>query len=185
MAKTFYENRFLLTRKLHKEFCRTTFLKMRKKLRVIWAIVSLVFFLIAASLYIFTKLRILPIFAIIIGLVFFYSIFQGYRFSEWVNYRSLCRETADVAGGEVVMITRFEPVQIHVKAGKTGYSFKYATIDRVLETTNLFILILKHEGMIEHSQILFKGGFTEKNEDTLDQFKKYLNEKTGKELWPE
>jgi len=182
MAKVFYENKFLLTRNLHKEYCKNTYDKMRKKIKITNLILGIVFLAATVLLVIFTRLAFIATLTLLFSIYFFVMIQNGYRFSEWINYKKICEETADVEGGEVLNIIRFEPVQIHVRAGITGYSFKYESIERAFETDRLIILILKRPGMIEHSQLVFKGGFSEKNDDTLIEFKKFINEKVGKNI---
>ena len=75
----------------------------------------------------------------------------------------------------------FMPVQIFVKVGSSSFSFKYETIQKVYETEDIFILILKTKGMIEHGQIVFKNGFGEGVD--IQEFKRFLNDKSGKELF--
>lgn len=187
MAKLIYENRFLLTKKIHKEYCRETYKKMRKanqRLALILAAITLVLFGIL-FFFLYGK-KIMIILGVILGLAFLYFVsmfFFGYAFSEWFNYRDLKRNYGQQQGGEVVYQLRFEPVQVKVKVGETSFTFKYSTIEKVYETENLFIFILSREGMIEHGQIVFKKGFTEKESDTLDNFKKFINEKAKKVLF--
>ena len=102
--------------------------------------------------------------------------FCGYKFSEWINYRGMLKEHNTSA---IVMLITFTPVQIKVQVNNTSFAFKYSTIDRIIETENLYILLLKAEGMIEHGQVIYKSGF--KGGSSVD-FIKLINEKTGKEL---
>lgn len=187
MAKLFYENRFILTRKLHKEYCKETYKKMRKtnqRLALILAAVSLILFIV---LFIFLyKKKIMILLGTIIGLAFLYFVgmfFFGYAFAEWFNYRDFKRNYGQEQGGEVVYQLRFEPVEVKVKVGKTSLTFKYSTIEKVYETENLFIFILSRDGMIEHGQMIFKKGFTDKSPETLENFKSFINEKAKKSLF--
>ncbi len=137
MAKLIYENRFILTRKLHKEYYRMRY----KKLHFRW-----IFFL-------------------------------GYRLREWVNYRRLQSEH----GKAVVNIVRFDSDRIHVRVNTTSFYFKYSTIAETEETDELILLYLREEGMATHVQLLWKGGFT--GHPPLEEFKAYLNKRSGKELF--
>ena len=181
MATILFKNQFLLTRKLHKEYCKSMFYTRRKKLRITWAIISLV--LIAAGIFlkVFLNFKVLPPILFFLGAVFAYSVFFGYKCSEWINYRKICNENSAVPGLEAVIFIDFLPVQVTVKFGNAGYAFKYTSIVDTIETENLIILILQAPGMIEHAQLIFKGGFTDKSQDTLDRFLHMIAEKSGKE----
>ena len=131
MARLMYENRFILTRKLHKEYYRSRYLKLK----------------------------------------FRFIFYLGYRFREWVNYRELQEQH----GEAVVCVIKFNSDQVHVQVNKTAFSFKYSTIESAFETEELIVLQLKKEGMAEHVQLLYKGGFAGKPD--IREFKEFLNNK--------
>ncbi|MBR3525633.1 MAG: YcxB family protein [Lachnospiraceae bacterium] len=137
MAKQIYENRFILTRKLHKEYYRSRYKKLR-----------------------FRRI-----------------FFLGYRMREWLHYRQLQSEH----GKAVVNIVSFDSDRIHVRVNTTSFYFKYSTITEAEETDELLLLYLREEGMATHVQLLWKGGFT--GHPPLEEFKAYLNKRTGKELF--
>ena len=115
--------------------------------------------------------------ALVICVYFVFFGFYGYLFSEMINYHRLQNEH----GKAVVMIVDFMPVQVNVTVNKTKFSFKYSTITKAYETEDTYILVLQKSGMIEHGQVLYKNGFT--NKDEADDFKKFINEKAGKEVF--
>ena len=112
-----------------------------------------------------------------LGLYFFFMIFFGYSFRCWVDYRRM----QDEHGQVIVMIVKFMSDNVDVKVNKTGFSFKYSTIEKAYETDDEVILILKAPGMIEHGQVLFKKGF--KPESELIGFKEYINRRSGKKIF--
>lgn len=126
-----YENRFILTRKLHKEYYRSRYLKLK----------------------------------------FRFIFYLGYRFREWINYRELQEQH----GKAVACVIKFNSDQVHVQVNQTAFSFKYSTIESAFETEELIVLQLKKEGMAEHVQLLYKGGFAGKPD--LKEFKEFLNNK--------
>lgn len=183
MAKILYDNKFLLTRKLHKQYCKTGYRKTRKRIRVTCIVLTVLFALVAILLGVFTNLKILVGIAGFLAGYFFLMIFMGYTFSEWVNFGKMRDEYSHGKGLDVVVVVSFEPVNVHVKFGKSQFSFKYTSIGKADETEDLIILYLNHPGMIEHAQILYKNGFTNKGEDTISEFKAFINEKSGKQVF--
>lgn len=183
MAKIFYENRFLLTKKLHKQYCSETYRKMRKSTQLLAMLLALATVIIAALVFIFLHGRKSMIIFAVIFIYFVMMCFFGYSFSEWFNYRSLKRDYGEKKGGEIVYQIKFEPKEIRVKVGETGFTFKYTTIEKVYETADLYIFILSKKGMIEHGQPVYKNGFTDKSPETIESFKNFINEKVGKDIF--
>ncbi|MBQ8261237.1 MAG: YcxB family protein [Lachnospiraceae bacterium] len=179
MANIFFENRFILTRKLHKQYCKKTFRKMRKNLQI-YAVVLAVIALAASLLFLFYFKMQTP--AIVFGVLSLYLLFMalfGYTFSEWINYRKLQKEH----GKAIAMILEFYQDKIAVRVNKASFSFKYSSLSGAYETEDLIILIIGKRGMIEHGQVVFKDGF--KDGKTIEEFKAYINKKTKKELFGE
>ena len=177
MAKVLYNNKFILTKKLHKQYCQETFKATRKRTKTICLIFSPICLIAGFLILIFLHMTIPTCVAFMAAIYFLLMAFWGYTFSEWINFRSMEREY----GRDVVTIMDFMPVQIFVKVGSSSFSFKYETIQKVYETEDIFILILKTKGMIEHGQIVFKNGFGEGVD--IQEFKRFLNDKSGKELF--
>ena len=172
-----YENRFILTRKLHKEYFRFCYRKLQKRTQLISGLLALVS--LGASAWLFLGLHSVP--GAVIGLIltsyFVFVIFFGYAFREWLQYREL----QDLHGKAIVNLVRFHSDQVQVTVNKTKFSFKYSTIVRAYESEELLILILGKKGMLEHGQPLYKNGFTGKI--PLKEFKRFINAKTAKDIF--
>lgn len=175
MAKIFFENKFILTRKLHKQYCKVSYKKMRKTSRIL-AFSLAALSIVAAGVLAYLRIKIGVLVALVLCLYFIMMAFWGYVFSEWIGFRSMKRKYGDV----IVMIVDFLPTIVQVKVGKTALNFKYESITKAYEAEDIIILILGAKGMIEHGQILFKENF---KGDSLSQFKSFINEKTGKEIF--
>lgn len=177
MAKVLFENKFLLTRKFHKQYCKETYRALRKRNQLTSALLAVVTLIAALLVFFLLDIRLVAYILFGLSAYFVFFIFYGYLFSEWINFRSLKREY----GGDQVYIIKFEPSQVHVWVNKTSFSFKYTTITKGYETKDLLILILETKGMIEHGQMLFKGSF--KTEEKVNEFKDFINEKSGKQIF--
>ena len=177
MAKLMYENRFILTRKLHKEYFRFCYRKLQKRTRLISGLLALLSLGISAWLYL--GLHSIP--GAVIGLVlmmyFVFVIFFGYAFREWLQYREL----QDLHGKAIANKVCFYSDRVQVTVNKTKLSFKYSTILRAYESEKLLILILGTKGMLEHGQPLYKNGFIGKS--SQEEFKRFINEKTAKDIF--
>ncbi|MCR5208621.1 MAG: YcxB family protein [Lachnospiraceae bacterium] len=177
MSKLIYENKFILTKKLHSEYYKLCYRKTQKKTQVISAVLAIVTLAVAAAvMMLFRNVLITSVFATL-GLYFVFMIFFGYSFRCWVDYRRM----QDEHGQVIVMIVKFLSDNVNVKVNKTVFSFKYSTIEKAYETDDEIILILKTAGMIEHGQVLFKKGF--KPESELIGFKQYINRRSGKMIF--
>ena len=183
MAKIFFENKFLLTRKLHKQYCKKMYRETGTKTKVICIVLMIVCLAAAAGLYIGLNMLKLPIVLVILALYFLMMAFIGYTFSEWLNFGKLRDEHSAGEGLDVVIQVSFEPMNVVTKFGKTGFTFKYSTIEKAYETEDLIILVLNAKGMIRHTQIIFKKGFTDKDISTLNRFRQFINEKTEKVIF--
>lgn len=177
MAKLFYSNKFILTKKLHGQYFRCCFKETQKKLRLISLVLTFVFLILSVAALIFTGSRVLTSVLMVLTLYFLFMVFFGYSFRQWVDFRRLKDEHGDV----IVMLVDFYSDNIKVKVNKTDFSFKYSTIDRAYVTEDEYILILKAPGMPEHGQVLFRTAFKDKEEE----FRNFINSKTGKNIFRE
>ena len=177
MAKIFYENKFILTKKLFKQYCKECYRKSRKKTQITSLICAIAVFIASICVLYFGNMVKLSITLMVVCIYFIAMIFWGYLFSEWFNYRGMQRDY----GKDIVMILEFLPMQVIVKTGKTSFAFKYSSITKAYETEDIIILILQAKGMIEHGQVVFKRGF--KDHPDIVDFKKYINEKAEREIF--
>lgn len=179
MAKLFFENKYILTKKLYRQYCSKTFVTMYKRNRILAFCLAVGFTIAAVIVFIFTRIKWLTIFLGILAAYFYMMGICGYHFSEWLNYRRMQEEQGDV----LVHILKFCSDQVHVQVNQTKYTFKYSSITKAYETEDLFILIIGAKGMIEHGQVVFKNGFAEKNDTTLQSFKEFVNQKAKKPIF--
>ena len=177
MAKLMYENKFILTRKLHSQYFRYCYRKLQKQTRILALVFTILFAVCFVLSIIFLGSRLVASLLAVLTLYFFFMIFFGYSFREWIDYRKLQNDHGDV----IVEIVKFNADNIHVKVNETGFSFNYRTIERVYETEDEYILILSVPGMIEHGQVLFKKGF--KDGTDVEAFKAYINRRAGKTIF--
>lgn len=177
MAKLFFENKFILTRKLHKEYCKATFHLTRKRQKALAFILSALCLALALVFLFVLKIRLGILIAGIFAAYFFYMGIWGYTFYEWIDMGRL----KDEFGPAVVMVVSFFSDRVALRVNEKHLAFKYSSITTSLETENLIILLVNAEGIIEHGQAIYKKAF-EKEEDIL-AFKKYINDKTGKAIF--
>jgi hypothetical protein len=174
VAKILYENKFILTKAMHHEYCSLCFTKMRKNLKRMSLIFSVIFYAVTL-LFMYLRWTIPAGITLVMAVYFTLFIFFGYRVSEWINYRNMQRDY----GKYIVMQVFFEPVNVRVKTGDKTVAFKYTTITGSYETDDMIILILQTGGMVEHGQVLFKKGFAGDPEGKcIPDFKKMVNEKS-------
>lgn len=179
MAKLFFENRFILTKKLYGEYCTKTFVSMHKKNRALAFGLAGGFGILTTLCMIFLPFKLLIAIGITLTIYFLYMGIWGYHFSEWIQFRKMQDEQGDVLLHQV----RFCSDQIYVKLNQTSLTFKYSSITKAYETEHLLILIIGIQGMVEHGQIIFKEGFLNQEEDTVKQWKAFINEKTKREIF--
>ena len=199
MAKLFFENKYILTKKLYRQYCRHTFQKMNYSTRRLCFILMGVSMVLTVVEFIFLRWVWLTTVLGCFDLYFLFMGICGYHYSEWMNYRDMQQNFGEV----LVHIVRFCSDQIQVKVNTTSLTMKYSSIIKAYETEDLIILIIGTRGMVEHGQVVYKKGFfvsdgdklekvetpdeqlEEQNEQTLLEFKKFINTKAKKIIFPE
>lgn len=174
-----YENRYILTKKLYTQYCSKTFATMNKRMRILAFSIAAGFTVATALVFWFTRIKWLTIVLGVCMLYFYFMGICGYRFSEWINFRRM----QDEQGKVLVHLMKFCADQVNVQVNQTKFTFKYSSITKAYETEDLLILIIGAKGMIEHGQVVFKNGFTDKGEDTVENFKKFINQKAKKMIF--
>lgn len=177
MAKLFFENKFILTRDLHKEYCKATYKVTRTRRKVIYGILAVAFLAVALVSAFLWHLIPIIIVAGIISAFCFYSLFFGYLLYEWFDMGRLKEEF----GPAVAMVVSFYSDRIGIRVNEKKVAFKYDSITRCIETEHLYIFFVYAEGIIEHGQAIYKNGFGE--EIKIPEFQRVINEKTGKEIF--
>lgn len=177
MAKIFFENRFILTQKLHHQYCKMTYRTMNKRMQVLSAVLSVVMYALSAAAFFYLRLPKLCLVFLGFGIYFTFMIFYGYKFSEWINFRRM----KDEYGPAITMILHFQQDKVSVRVNEKSFAFKYSSISKVYETEDSYILILGKKGMVEHGQVIFKQGFL--HDTNIDEFKRYINKKTKETIF--
>ena len=172
MAKIFYENRFILTKKLHHQYCRMTYRTMNKQMQVLSAVLASAMYIMCGGAFFYLKMPKLSLVLLCFGIYFTLMIFYGYRFSEWINFRKM----KDEYGPAITMVLHFQQDKISVRVNEKSFAFKYSSISKVYETEDCYILIIGKRGMVEHGQIVFKQGFP--HDTVIDEFKRFINKKS-------
>lgn len=177
MAKIFYENRFILTKKLHHQYCKMTYQTMNKRMQVLSAALAAVMYVLCAVAVFYLRMPKLCLVFFCFGIYFTFMIFYGYRFSEWINFRKM----KDEYGPAITMVLHFQQDKVSVRVNEKSFAFKYSSISKAYEIDDGYILIIGKRGMVEHGQIIFKQGFT--GDADLDEFKRFINKKTKETLF--
>lgn len=177
MAKIFYENRFILTKKLHHQYCKMTYRTMNKRMQVLSAALSLVMYALCAAAFFYLKMPKLSLVFLGFGIYFTVMIFYGYRFSEWINFRKM----KDEYGPAITMVLHFQQDKVSVRVNEKSFAFKYSSISKAYETEDGYILIIGKRGMVEHGQIIFKQGFSKDTD--IEEFKRFVNKKTKETIF--
>ena len=164
MAKLFYENKYILTKKLYRQYCGKTFVAMYKRNRILAFCLAAGFTIATVLVFLFTSIKWLTILLGVFAAYFYMMGFCGYHFSEWLNYRRMQEEQGDV----LVHIFKFCADQVHVQVNQTKYTFKYSSITKAYETEDLLILIIGAKGM---------------EDTTLQSFKEFINQKAKKPIF--
>ena len=104
----------------------------------------------------------------------------AYVFREWIGYRGLKRDHEAQA---VFQIVGFYQDRIHVKVNKTEFDLRYDSIDGLMETEELWILLLKGKNGLQKTQLLWKKGFKDKSEEGLKEFSDFIDKKCKKSIF--
>lgn len=177
MAKIFYENRFILTRKLHHQYCKMTYRTMNKRMQILCVALSVIMYALFAFALFYLRLPKLSLVFLGFGIYFTFMIFYGYQFSEWINFRKM----KDEYGPAITMVLHFQQDKVSVRVNEKSFAFKYSSISKAYETEDSYILILGKQGMAEHGQIIFKQGFL--HDADMDEFKGFINKKTKETIF--
>ncbi|MCR5118334.1 MAG: YcxB family protein [Lachnospiraceae bacterium] len=180
MAKLFFENRFILTKKLHREYYRELYRKNGRSIKIISAVLACIFaaaFLLSVILFKSTPAAVL---ALVLCIYFVLMIPFAYVFREWIGYRGLRR---DHQASAIFEIVSFYQDRIHVKVNKTEFDLKYDSLDGLMETKELWVLLLKGKSGLNSTQLLWKKGFTDKSEAGLKAFREFIDNKSKKSIF--
>ena len=180
MATVFFENRFILTRKLHREYYRELYRRNGRSIRILAAVLAFVSAAAFFATIILFRSKAAAAVLMVLCVYFVLMIPFAYVFREWIGYRGLLRDHGAQA---IFEIADFYQDRIHVKVNKTEYDLKYTDLDGLIETEELWILLFKGKGGILNTQLLWKAGFRERSEEELKRFRTFIDKKSSKSIF--
>ncbi len=170
-----YENRFILTKKLHREYYRQLYKENGRGIRI----TSTVLMGLSAAGFMLTlillKSVILAVVLLAAALYFALMIPFGYVFREWTDYRGLLR---DHGAGAIFEIVSFYSDRMHVKVNKTEFDLTYTALRGIMETEKLWVLLFKGSSGMQETLLLWKDGFKELTEDGIKEFFDFIDKKS-------
>lgn len=148
-------NTFILTREMNKRYARHTYGIFHKKWRRNTFIIG---FLLMAGSFVFVyplQLYLLWALFLIVGIYVFMMSWLGYLYGATVSYNNY----KDFYGEPVSMTVEFYEKFFRVVTPKGNRDFLYANIVKRIEVTDMAILIVAQEGIVQHGQIIDKKAF--------------------------
>lgn len=155
MGDVLLKNTFILTKEMNRRYARYTYGIFHKKWRRNTFIIGL---LLMAGSFVFVyplRLYILWMLCLIAGMYIFVMSWLGYRYGAMVAYS----QYKDFYGEPVTMTVEFYEKFFRVVTPKGNRDFLYANIVRRIEMSDMAILIVALDGMIQHGQIVDKKAF--------------------------
>jgi len=162
-----FENQTQTTKKLLEEFTKETYYAFNKKTRIVCLIMFIVefFAFILGFIYSGFNFSMRLSFLLFLSVFFLFFYFKGYVFKLQENRKSL----ESIHGELPHTINKFYEVNIETITNRSNLTFEYNKITNVLETENLFIIMLGKKGVF-----LSKRGFTV---GEFSDFKKFIENK--------
>jgi hypothetical protein len=175
MARLMYENRFILTKKLHREYYRQLYKENGRGIRITSMVLmglSVVGFMLTIIL-----LKSLLIAAVLLAAALYFALMIpfGYVFREWTDYRGLLREHG---AGAIFQIVSFYSDRIHVKVNKTEFDLKYTALSGIIKTDELWVLLFKGSSGMRETLLLWRGGFKGLTDEELKEFFDFIDKKS-------
>lgn len=168
--ETIFENRTRLTKEVMNEFGKESFSVFGKKYRIFVFIMAVISLLFAITFIIIDGFSWLVFFFILFAGFFLFMFFKAYLFRLKENYKNLTALHGEVPENLIKFYEdRFESI-----TARSNISIEYSKITKLIETENLFILMIEKQGII-----LLKNGFTTGN---FDSFKSFIKEKCNLKL---
>ncbi|MCR4584235.1 MAG: hypothetical protein K5686_00790 [Lachnospiraceae bacterium] len=180
MVEQLFENRFILTRKLHREYYREFYRRNGRNIKIISTVLACISAAIFLLFVILFRSAFAATFFLVLSVYFFLMIPYGYVFREWIGYRGLKR---DHEASAIFQIVSFCRDRIHVKVNKLEFDIAYDQLDGLMETEELWILLLKGKNGLQNTQLLWKKGFKDKSEEGLKEFFGFINDKGRKSIF--
>lgn len=148
----FFENHIKMTGKLLEEFVRETYRVVNKKLRTISLIMFIIYLFFAMFTFVFAGFSFSTyVFSLLfLSAIFSFIFYKGYLFKLRENQKNL-----EALHGELPDTTiKFYEDNFENITNRSSVTIEYSRITEVLETENLFIIMIEKQGVI-----LLKQGF--------------------------
>lgn len=149
------ENKFILTKEMNKKYARHTYGIFHKKWRRNTFIAGCLLMILAFVLLYVWKLYLLWALLLLVGLYVFIMSWLGYLYGASNSYRGF----KEFYGEPVTMTVQFYEKFFRVVTPKGNRDFLYANVVRRIEMSDMAILIVAQEGIIQHGQIIDKKAF--------------------------
>ena len=155
IGEVLLENHFILTKEMNKRYARQTYGIFHKKWRRNTFIVGCLLMILAFVLLYVWKLYLLWGLLLLLGLYVFVMSWIGYLYGASNSYRGY----KEFYGEPVTMTVQFYEKFFRVVTPKGNRDFLYANIVKRIELSDMAILIVAQEGIIQHGQIVDKKAF--------------------------
>lgn len=149
------ENQFILTKEMNKRYARHTYGIFHKKWRRNTFIAGCLLMILAFVLLYVWKLYFLWGLLLLIGLYVFVMSWLGYLYGASNSYRGF----KEFYGEPVTMKVQFYERFFRVVTPMGNRDFLYANIVKRIEMSDMAILVVAQEGIIQHGQIIDKKAF--------------------------
>jgi len=160
-----FENRTVITKEILTEFSMNTFKIYSKKLRMFLLVFTPLCILCVVVESITKRFDFTSIFMVIASVFFIFIFFKGYIFRMKQNYKNFLG-----VYGELPQFTyTFSEDNLQGITSHSNVNLNYSQITKIIETKNLYILMIEKQGLI-----LIKDSFTIGNSD---DFKLFISDK--------
>lgn len=149
------ENEFILTKEMNKRYARHTYGIFHKKWRRNTFIAGILLMILAFVLLYVWKLYLLWGLLLLTGLYVFVMSWLGYLYGASNSYRGF----KEFYGEPVTMKVQFYEKFFRVVTPMGNRDFLYANIVKRMELSDMAILVVAQEGIIQHGQIIDKKAF--------------------------
>ncbi len=149
------ENTFILTKEMNKRYARHTYGIFHKKWRRNTFIIGLLLMLISFVFVYPLEWYLLWLLFLVVGMYIFMMSWLGYRYGATVSYNNF----KEFYGEPVTMTVQFYEKFFRVVTPKGSRDFLYVNIKNRIEMSDMAILVVAQEGIVQHGQIIDKKAF--------------------------
>lgn len=160
-----FENKTIITKEVINEISEESFKECNKKYRSFVLLMFLVSAFLTVGNFIIDGAYWFSVFGLLVTVFFIFMFFKGYTLKlkeSYKNFKGVYGESAEVT-------SNFYDEKIDIITFRSNLTIEYNQITKVLETENLYSLMIEKQNLI-----LSKSGFI--NGD-IDKFKLFIKEK--------